>query len=261
MKNLCCLLIIFLIFSCGLMAQGNTSGTLKPLSQNNGEYLQGDIFEVEVAIWPVSQDLSLNFKALQTNTIFDCLYVNDVKSAGASENNADVFVATIEVVGVRPCFLDDKLKIDLPHFGIVEIKSDELRVKELKDKAKGFFIADQDSDLVNKWFKIIVILLVVVGLSVVVFVKRDKLLAGLNFKKRQKLKLLKNKFANDLDRLMLEQIYKEVSTWENFIEDKSLIQLFSNKMEEHQYKRRWSEQEMQDVGSVFAKIKKVIDEL
>lgn len=249
MKVLSVLIIYTLMVMNSVFAQ-TLQGEFIP-AQSKTQIKEGDLLEATIRVWPIENaDLS-QFKKLEKTVLFNALYLAQITSLGASENNADV----IELKGL---FIVKSAKVQ-PTFpfkyndSIVEINSGTVVIDELKNKAQDFYILDQSLNKSMIWLIVLGTLIVIIVLAIIKRKAIKNFLIGL---KPDSVKKARKKydetFRKAAKREDFENLYKEKDIWMALLVERAPAHFeFLKTLNQHQFKKDWGNAEIEEVKSSF----------
>lgn len=244
------IVVIMLMIQCSFAQDVQSEFTL---TKNVSALKEGDIFEAMIRVWPLdSADLS-QFKKLEKTTLFNALYLAQITSLGVSPNNADVvelkglFIA--KSAKVQPTFIFKYNNQD------ITLSSGVLSIKELGDKKEDFYVLSQSLNSSYLWIAYVVIGLI---LLIVIIRKRESLIALV---KPNKAKIEKKKYDHLFKvadkREDFELLYKEKGNWiQLLVETTPAHHDFLRILNQHQFKKNWSNEEYADVRASFDVIRR-----
>ena len=242
-------LIIYIVMVSSVFAQA-IQGEFIP-SQGQAQIKEGDLLEATIRVWPIENaDLS-QFKKLEKTVLFNALYLAQVISLGASENNADVIelkglfiVKSAKVQPVYPLKYNDST---------IELRSGSLTVAELKNKTQDFNILNQS---LNKSIVWVVVIGVLIGFIVLAVFKRRAIKNYLIGLKPDSAKKARKKydeiFRRAAKREDFEAIYKDKDVWMKLLTERAPAHFdFLKTLNQHQFKKDWGNAEIEEVKSSF----------
>jgi hypothetical protein len=255
MKVLCAFIFsVFLLLGAAFGAEA-IQGEFLP-SSSIAKLKEGDLIEATLRFWPIENaDLS-QFKKLDKALLFNSFYLAEISSLAPSQNNADVVelkgIFIVKTAKVQPIFAfkyNDSL---------IELKIGDVKVQELKDESKDFYILDQSLDASRIWMIIagIVALLIILGV-----VKRKSVKNFLSKLRPDEIKKSKKKY-DALFRIAdkredFELIYKDKEKWLPLLAEKTPAHMeFLAILNQHQFKKEWGNEEFADVRSSFEIIRR-----
>jgi hypothetical protein len=215
------------------------------------EYLEGDIVEIDLKIWPIENADLQEFKKASGITLFDSLEIIEITSVENSENNADLVQIKATAVVVKSKNSNQSF---IPYKGTnIYISPKNYKVIPLKAKQEDFYILDQEG--IGRNYIILPILLVIATLAAAfVFWKKRKKHRGTKLDIEKNYSLL---FANADSRVDYEYIYANRKVWVPFLKaETNAHRDFFKNMETHQYKRNWTSDEAADVKDSFENIRR-----
>lgn len=220
-------------------------------SQSIAQIKEGDLLEATIRVWPIENADLTQFKKLEKTLLFNALYLAQIVSLGASQNNADV----VELKGL---FVVKTAKPQ-PFYSfkyndsVIELRSGALAITELKNKSQDFYILDQSLNKSIIWMIVLGALIVLIILSIVKRKSIKEFVIGL---KPDSIKKSKKKY-DDLFRRAdkredFELIYKDKDIWMGLLTEKAPAHFeFLRTLNQHQFKKEWGNAEYEDVKSSF----------
>lgn len=254
MRVLCVLIMTFVLSISNAFSQALQSEFIPSTSMS--QIKEGDFVEATIRVWPIENaDLS-QFKKLEKTDLFNALYLAQITSLGVSQNNADV----VELKGL---FIVKSAKLQ-PIFAfkynenVIELSSGKISIAELKDQSKDFYILDQSLNKSLLWM--------IVGgflafLVVAAIIKRKQLKEFILGLKPDSVKKLKKKydelFRRADKREDFESIYKDKDQWMPLLSERAPAHFeFLNTLNQHQFKKEWSNADYEEVRSSFEIIRR-----
>jgi hypothetical protein len=218
---------------------------------------EGDIVEGTLKIWPLENADLGEFKKLENMTFANALYTTEVESIEASANNADVVEAKLLFIVKRA---SENTQQQLSYKGrIVNIQTPSLKIAPPDKDPEDYYVLDQGLIYSNLGKTITTILLVL--LSLTVFFKRKDLQRFVQKFKNDPIakrkKKISDKFNMAIKREEYEEIYAIRREWLNLINEPSAAyEDFFKTMEQHQYKKKWSDEDLSEVKNSFEVIRR-----
>lgn len=220
-------------------------------SQSMAKIKEGDLLEATIRVWPIENADLTQFKKLEKTLLFNALYLAQVTSLGASQNNADV----VELKGL---FIVKTAKAQ-PVFtfkyndSVIDLKSGALAIAELQGKNSDFYILDQSLNKSIIWMIILGILIVLLVLAVIKRKAIKEFLIGLKpdsvKKSRKKYDEIFRRAAKRED---FEALYKDKDIWMALLIERAPAHFeFLKILNQHQFKKDWGSTEIEDVKSSF----------
>lgn len=248
MKFLYSLIITFLL--CLNANAQSINGEFAP-SEALTHIKEGDLFEATLRFWPIENADMEQFKKLEKQVLFNSYYLAQITSLASSENNADV----VELKGV---FIVKSAKVQ-PAFNFkynevtIQLNAGSLKIEELKNKSKDFFILDQSINASKLWM---IILGSIIILLVVAIIKRQSLKTFILKLRPDQLKKVRKQydalFRSADKRSDFEFIYKEKEKWMPLLTIKAPAHIeFLKTLNQHQFKKEWHSEEYADVRASF----------
>jgi hypothetical protein len=247
LKTLCFLFVI--VFSTNLFSEELHSQVY--LTQESSFVKEGDIVEGVLKIWPIdSADLN-EFKTLVGKNLLGHLYVTEIESVAPSENNADV-------IEVKALFIVNDEKEDVltqvPYKNqLIPIDPISFKIERLEKKTKDYYILDQS--LFKSHLLVILIVIFVGVITIFLGIKRRAILKFIKERKLDPIQVKRNSFnelfAKATTREDFEHLYLVRKEWLSLVEIVPAYQDFFNVMNQHQYKKNWSNEDLIEVQSSF----------
>ncbi len=213
---------------------------------------EGDLLEGVLKVWPLENADLIEFKKNLSPNLLNIFYTLEIHSVEVSSNNADV-VEVKALYIVKPSKAGASTDFDYKG-KLIQLEAPNFQVIPMKDKSKDFYILNQS---VNKSY---LSMFLVVGLILVAFItilwqwkKRKR-----NFKKNNKdpiaidKKMFSEKFELATNRQDYEEIYALKEKWLKHIIDPSpAYQDFFKTMDQHQFKKSWTDGDLNEVKEFF----------
>lgn len=248
------ILTIYLIMMCSAFAQTIQSEFLP--SQSISQIKEGDLLEATIRVWPIENADLTQFKKLEKTLLFNSLYLAQIVSLGVSQNNADV----VELKGI---FIVKTAKSQpLYSFkyndSIIELKSGNLAIAELKNKNQDFYILDQSLNKSILWIIVFSVLIILIVIGVIKRKEIKEFVVGLRPDSIKKSKKKYDElFRRAAKREDFEAIYKDKDVWMPLLTEKAPAHFeFLKTLNQHQFKKEWGNAEYEDVKASFEIIKR-----
>lgn len=217
---------------------------------------EGDLIEATLRFWSIENADFSQFKKLEKTMLFNSFYLAQVTSLGVSPNNADV----VELKGI---FVVRSTKLQ-PIYSFkynnanIDLKIGSLKIEELKDPSKDFYILDQSLTASRLWMIVSGICFI---LLVIAIIKRDaikKIITGLKPDALKKAKKRYDSLFRSADkREDFELLYREKDKWLSILSEKAPAHTeFLSVLNQHQFKKEWGNEEYAEVRSSFDVIRR-----
>ncbi len=220
-----------------------------------GTLEQGDSVKIEIQLWPVENFDEKYFLNFKDNLFLESFYVSDVHVA-RSENNYDVIEIKIDGIAIKPMTKNHEVRLVFGDYATSF--SMPLSIKKLDGLDGGFTILGQSVNFSTQNIYVIS-LTVLIGaliLMVLIFRKKIKYLFEKKTIDRESEKFFQTLFHSANNREQFEEIYLLRNRWLKYLPEKNpAINQFFKTMEEHQYKRTWSKDNLYEVKDSFDKIR------
>jgi hypothetical protein len=216
---------------------------------------EGDIVEGILKVWPLeSADLN-EFDKLESLTLGNSLFVSEVENVEKSANNSDVVEVKLLFVVKRTA--ENSLQSLTYKEHVVNIQMPSIQIAPSDKDPEDYYVLDQGT-IYSNLGKILIGLISILGI-LIIFFKRNAILKFLskfqNDPVAEAKKKLDHQFGEALKREDYEKIYAQRNIWLNYIkENTSDFDIFFKKMEEHQYKKTWRLEELEEVRTSFSAI-------
>lgn len=213
---------------------------------------EGDLVEAVLKVWPI-ENVDLNeFKQLDNMVLANALIVTAVESVGPSLNNADVVEAKLLLIVKRS---QENPSSALNYKGqLISVVIPPLKIEAADKDPEDYYVMDQGliaSDLLK-----VVVALACFILMLLLFWKR-KIIKSLIQKFKSNpvaaaTKKYKEMFLQAATRQDYERIYALRNDWLQLIVVQApAYKEFFSKMEQHQYKKSWNNEELSEVQNCF----------
>lgn len=215
---------------------------------------EGDVIEGTITIWPVESTDDKFAKGLEGKLLLNAYFLQQVASAGPSENNADAF----EIKGIFIVRSTDAKSFQSLPLGndAVDLKWDARKIDALKTKEKDFHIESQSVFKRNIW-KILAVVSVILVICLVVFRKKIKNMFSRKSKPVYTAEYFDELFRAASTRADFENIYALKNVWLPLLKvQTSSHNDFFKIMNQHQYKKTWGVDETTDTKSAFENIRR-----
>ncbi len=251
MKNFFCSLLIFISIICTVNA-AIINGEMLPVSALTLK--EGDVFEGTIRIWPVESTDPLRKYGWEGRTYLNSFLLFQLSSVEPSENNADV-------LEIRGLFVVKGSEVQPSHNLVVgDVNASVLwkgpAISKISSRGKEYFIENQSVFNRNNW---LLIGLLLAGLLVLVF------LVGRFISKRKSRKILLEYTPERFDEIFraagtreeFERIYSLKNSWISLLKNQTPSHAdFMKIMNQHQYKKHWGADELNEVKSSFENIRR-----
>ena len=226
------------------------------MSVNDSEHLvEGDVFESIIRIWPYESSDYSAFKALQGRSLFGAFYVVSVNEINPSENNADLL--EIKLTAIVKTTKKENVETLVVNGETLPVMWKGPSVNALKNKTKDYYILNQGTILGLHWT---VILAICGAVAIVLFIFRKKLM---DLFKRKKMieefspQFFQNVFMSVSTREDFERVYALKDKWLPLLQVQSPAHReFFTILNQHQYKRHWSNDDLSEVKTAFEPIRR-----
>lgn len=253
------LLSILFLFSLNIHAQ-EVNATLKPYSEETLSIKEGDSFVAKFVVWPISFVEDGTFKTNYDNKKFlDFFHVSEVISEGFSENNSEAYEVQARLILTK--FFNPQNILIWSFRGLnIPVKVMGLNPIPLQGRAQEFVVLNQEySEAVESNWKTWLMMLACLGVIVGFFLRKRflRLRKIADFEKRKT--EWANKFSQAESRSDYELLYSQRTEWESYIPVKTPEMLeFYNIINEHQYKKDWSDEIRREVSDTFDEIRTIL---
>ena len=218
---------------------------------------EGDIIEGVVKVWPLENaDLS-EFNKLDNKTLGNALYVTEVESVEVSTNNADVVEAKLLFIVKRAA---ENTQDSFTYKGhVLNIQTPPLKIEPSDKDPEDYYVLEQNVAF-SKTGKTILVLFLI-GLSIFLILKRKALMSFFQKFKHDPVATSRARFADKFIKANRREEYEEIYSlrkeWQALIvESPSTVLEFLKTMEQHQYKKTWDTENLNEVKISFDYIRR-----
>lgn len=246
-------LLVLLTWTSFIFASGEIKNVIK--FQPSGALIQGDSVKITAQLWPVENYDESKFIEFKNKVFFEHFYVNDIK-ATRSENNYDVILLEVDAIAESPAPMGKQVSLVFGEYATSI--SLPFEIEKMEDFDGQFVILNQAVDYVSRNFGIALTALgaLLIILTFVYYRKKIFNYLGKNKKEAQRKIHFQTLFHNAKERNHFEEIYARKSEWLVYIPEKNqVLQNFFKTIEEHQYKKNWTKEELFEVKDSFDKIR------
>lgn len=217
---------------------------------------QGDLVNISMQLWPVENYDVAEFDKLKNQVTLSHFYVVTVE-AKRSENNYDVILLNLSTIAESSAERGKSLDF---RFGEYSTSfSLPFEIKPLESFDGSFVILNQAVDFAGKNLLTVVVSLLVIIVVLVLIVKYRKRVINYfnkNVNDQKKKSHFQTLFHSAKERHHFEEIYKNKEQWLGYFPEKNHALLnFYKVMEEHQYKRQLSKEDLFEIKEAFDKIR------
>ena len=219
------------------------------------ELVEGDVFESIIRIWPYESSDYSSFKTLQGRSLFGAFYVASVNEINPSENNADVL--EIKLTTIAKSAKKENVETLVVNGETLPVVWKGPSVSALKNKSKDYYILNQGTILGFHWSVVLAICIVI---AIVFFIFRKKLMVL--FKRKKMIEefspqFFQNVFMSVSTREDFERVYALKDKWLPLLQVQSPAHKeFFTILNQHQYKRHWSNDDLSEVKTAFEPIRR-----
>lgn len=217
---------------------------------------QGDLVNISMQLWPVENYDVNEFNNLKNQVVLSHFYVVSVE-AKRSENNYDVILVNLSTIAESSAERGQNL--DFKFGDYITSFSLPFEIKPLESFDGSFVILNQAVDFVGKNFiTTVIIILCVFALTFLILKYRKRVMNyfNKNVSEQKKKSHFQTMFHSAKERQHYEEIYKNKDQWLVFFPEKNnALHAFYKTMEEHQYKRQLSKEELFEIKEAFDKIR------
>jgi hypothetical protein len=217
---------------------------------------EGDLVEGVLKVWPIENADLNEFRKLQNVLFFNNLLLLQLHSVEVSPNNADL----VEIKGTFVVKPTKALStFDINYKGqLITVPAIDIQIKALDQKGKTYFILDQSLNYSHS--QIFIIFALVLFLLVFVYFKKDYLINKIKSLKLDPVAKMQKKYQNIFsiatNRRDYEEIYATRREWMALIKEPSpAYRDFFKTMNQHQYKKEWSPNDLNEVKESFLAIR------
>ena len=246
-------IIIFTFFLWSYLSFSSELEAEFVINDNIKEIREGDTFSATLRVWPIENVNKDEFIKLVGTNLFGSFYVVDFESLDSSPNNADVFEAKGTFIGIKK-IEPDKLFFTL-NGNSIRVRFKEIYFRPLENNNKDFELADQADD-----YSLAKYLIFLIGpvLLITAILKRDWFLTKIKKKTKIDPRLNYRKIFHEAKtRENFEEIYALKEQWMPLLESFTPShQEFFNVLNNHQFKKEWTELEKKEVEECFETIRR-----
>lgn len=213
---------------------------------------EGDLVEAVLKIWPI-ENVDLNeFKQLDNMVLANALIITEVESVGPSLNNADVVEAKLLLIVKRSL---ENPSSALNYKGqLISVVIPPLKIEAADKAPEDYYVMDQG--LVGSDMLKVVVALVCFVLMLLLFWKRKNIKSLIQKFKSDPVAIATKKykgiFLQATSRQDYEKIYALRNEWLQLIAVQApAYKEFFSKMEQHQYKKSWNDEELSEIQNCF----------
>lgn len=242
-------IIIFFIFS--LSALSEEIQAKLDLSFPQAVLKEGDIVEGLLRVWPIENADRDEFKKVENETWGNVLYVATVENVSESANNADVVEVKIVFIIKHGNEKNEQLIYKGQN---IHIQIPQLKVAPLGKDTGEYYVLDQKigHSILGK----IIFGVFLAGVFVLSYIKRKDIQRYFKKFKQDPVAIQKKQFDEKFSlantREEYEEIYALRSRWQGLVAAAtSRCDHFFKVMELHQYKKNWSEKDLNEVRDSF----------
>lgn len=244
-------LLLFLVFFSLKVLGAEIQAELQ-LTSTPAVLQEGDLVEAVLKIWPI-ENVDLNeFKQLESMILANALIITEVESIGPSFNNADVVEAKLLLIVKRS---QENISSTLNYKGqLISVVVPPLKIKAADKDPEDYYVMDQGL-IASDLFKGVVALVCFI-LMFLLFWKRKNIKSLIQKFKSNPVaiaaKKYKEMFLQATTRQDYEKIYALRVEWLQLIVVQApAYKEFFSKMEQHQYKKSWNNEELSEVQNCF----------
>lgn len=218
---------------------------------------EGDIVEGLIKIWPLENADLEEFKKLEDKSLGNSLYVSQIESVSTSANNADVVEAKVLFI-VKRNKENSLSQIDYKGTPI-PLEMPKINLAAEDKEPTEYFIMNQKVDYLNIG---LIVISGLIALAVLLFaLKRKSLQKMINNFRSDPVTIAKKKydalFVKAVKREDFEEIYAAKNEWLSLIQVQApAYREFFAIMDQHQYKRFWTTEDLREVQSSFDVIRR-----
>lgn len=218
---------------------------------------EGDIVEGILKVWPLENADLNEFKKIENMTLANALFTTEVESVEVSANNADVIEAKLLFIVKRAA---ENNQQQLSYKGrIVRIQVPPLKIAQSDKDPEDYYVLDQGL-IYSNLVKIVTVLLLIV-LIILLFFKRKAIQSLIHKFKYDPIanskKKIDEKFTKASQREDYEEIYAFRRDWLSLLSEQApSYNDFFKTMEQHQYKKSWNIEDLNEVKNSFEAIRR-----
>lgn len=217
---------------------------------------QGDLVNITMQLWPVENYNVEEFNKLKNQVVLSHFYVVNLE-AKRSENNYDVVLLNFSTIAESPAERGKNLDFQFGEY--VTTLSLPFEVKPMESFDGSFVILNQAVDFAGKNLLSVVVWATVLLAMILIFIKFRKKIMNYfnkNVSDQKKKSHFQTLFHSAKERHHYEEIYKNKDQWLVYFPEKNNALLnFYKIMEEHQYKRQLSKEDLFEIKEAFDKIR------
>jgi hypothetical protein len=218
---------------------------------------EGDIVEGILKVWPLENADLNEFKKIENMTLANALFTTEVESVEVSTNNADAIEAKLLFIVKRAA---ENTQQQLSYKGrIVRIQVPALKIAPPDKDPEDYYVLDQGL-IYSNLVKIVTGLLLII-LIIVLYFKRKAIQNLIQKFKYDPVasskKKIDEKFTNAIQREDYEEIYAIRREWLSLLSEQApSYNDFFKLMEQHQYKKSWNIEDLNEVKNSFEAIRR-----
>ena len=247
------ILLTLLVWTNAIWANDEIKNVIK--FQPSGTLVQGDSVKISAQLWPIENYDESKFVEFKNKVFLEHFYVNDIR-ATRSENNYDVILLEVDAIAESPAPMGKQVNLAFGEYSTST--SLPFEIEKLEEFDGQFVILNQAVDYVGKNLGIALAILAAI-LIILIFVNYRKKIfnyLGNNQKEAQRKAHFQTLFHNAKERSHFEEIYARKNEWLVYIPEKNqVLHSFFKTIEEHQYKKNWTKEELFEVKDSFDKIR------
>lgn len=231
---------------------------------NKEELVQAKPYHFEFQLYPAGEKPISELEGLvREGRFLNHFYIFDIKERAFSPNNPDVFVVEGRLVLVDMFRKNQLLPLKIDEKEVyVEVRSG--KPTELKSETDQIFFANLPPySRLSFWQKILYALIAFFALSAL-FAGGRKLYLKIKKSKDRKLlrKRLLDTFQSAQSRDDFERLYRQRQSWIEYLGGKNPETVtFLKDMEEVQYKKEWSEVELENIRKKTQEIQRTLESI
>ncbi|MFZ4713021.1 MAG: hypothetical protein ACOYL6_04900 [Bacteriovoracaceae bacterium] len=251
---------LFIFFSLNSFAELKGKLTFEETEITQGDTVKAHLLIERENVTFILQDEDLTLKKISPSMLI--LKPEWIK---ISENNADIIEAQVLVSILNESKVGETLTLELLQDKVFITVPQHLKINPIgKELPKEMLLLD--FPLRIPWDPRIVKL--VSGFSILILALAFYFGFRLFFKKKLEQKralerdknfeIWKKKIASAKKREDFEDLFKNIKIWNSFILDTNTIKGYAQKMEEHQYKEIWSEEDYKEIQTHHERLQKML---
>lgn len=220
------------------------------LSASQNVFKEGELLSGSLKIWPLENADLEEFKHLQNKQLTSSLQILGIDSVELSANNAEVVEAKLLLVVKKSPDYNSAINY---HGTVIPIIAPDVKVAE-GQIPKDYIILDQ-SLISSKALLLILAALLVASIALAIWKKEALMNLVKKFKSDPRAELIKKYrqlFESANSREDFEQLYASRRQWYELLNIKAqAYDEFFSVINEHQYKKDWSDKELNEVKKIF----------